>query len=47
MAELDDLHPVDDSEDEETEFATIAGAATIEEAKRKALDAAAQSGPVT
>ncbi len=38
MAELDDLHPVDDSEDEETEFATIAGAATIEEAKRKALD---------
>ncbi len=38
MAELDDLHPVDDIEDEETEFATIAGAATIEEAKRKALD---------
>jgi spoIIIJ-associated protein len=38
MAELDDLHPVDDNEDEETEFATIAGAATIDEAKRKALD---------
>jgi spoIIIJ-associated protein len=38
MDDLDDLHAVDDSEDEETEFATIAGAATIEEAKRKALD---------
>jgi len=37
MAEPDDLQPVDDSDDE-TEFATIAGAATIEEAKRTALD---------
>ncbi len=37
MEEPDDLQPVDDDE-EETEFATIAGAATIEEAKRKALD---------
>ena len=37
MEEPDDLQPVDDDEDE-TEFATIAGAATIEEAKRKALD---------
>jgi spoIIIJ-associated protein len=38
MAEPDDLHAVDESEDEETEFATIADAATIDEAKRKALD---------
>lgn len=37
MAEPDDLQPFDDGE-EETEFATIAGAATIEEAKRRALD---------
>ena len=38
MTEPDDLQPVDDGEDEDTEFATIAGAATIQEAKRKALD---------
>ncbi len=43
MEEPDDLQPVDDEpddelDDDETEFATIAGAATIEEAKRKALD---------
>ncbi len=38
MAELDDLQPLDESEEEETDFATIAGGATIEEAKRKALD---------
>jgi spoIIIJ-associated protein len=38
MTEPDDLQPVDDGEDDETEFATIAGAATIQEAKRKALD---------
>jgi len=39
MEEPDDLQPVIDDEDEdETEFATIAGASTIEEAKRKALD---------
>lgn len=43
MEEPDDLQPVDDQlddepDDDETEFATIAGAATIEEAKRKALD---------
>ncbi|MFA4964807.1 MAG: RNA-binding cell elongation regulator Jag/EloR [Thermoleophilia bacterium] len=38
MAELNDLHAVDETEDEDTEFATIAGATTIEEAKRKALD---------
>ena len=37
MADVDDLEPFDDG-DEETEFATIAGGATIEEAKRKALD---------
>jgi len=37
MEEPDDLQPLDD-EEEETEFATIAGAATIEEAKRKALE---------
>ena len=37
MADPDDLQPVDDGEDD-TEFATIAGAATIQEAKRKALD---------
>jgi spoIIIJ-associated protein len=47
MADLDDLHPVDETEDggleggeiedNDTEFATIAGGATIEEAKRKAL----------
>jgi len=38
MTEPDDLQPVDDGEDDDTEFATIAGAATIQEAKRKALD---------
>ena len=38
MTEPDDLQPVDDGEDDDTEFATIAGAATIPEAKRKALD---------
>jgi len=37
MTEPDDLQFVDD-EDDDTEFATIAGAATIQEAKRKALD---------
>jgi len=37
MEEADDLQPIDE-EEEETEFATIAGAATIEEAKRTALD---------
>jgi spoIIIJ-associated protein len=37
MTEPEDLQPVDD-EDDDTEFATIAGAATIPEAKRKALD---------
>jgi spoIIIJ-associated protein len=36
MAEPDDLPSLDDGE-EETEFATIAAAGTIEEAKRKAL----------
>ena len=38
MTEPDDLQPADDGEDDDTEFATIAGAATIQEAKRKALD---------
>ena len=38
MADVDDLEPFDDGDEEETEFATIAGGATIEEAKRKALD---------
>jgi spoIIIJ-associated protein len=38
MTEPDDLQLVDDGEDDDTEFATIAGAATIEEAKRKAMD---------
>jgi len=46
MTEFDDQHPVDESAgqtadddiDDDTEFATIAGAGTIEEAKRKALD---------
>lgn len=38
MTEPDDLQPVDDGEDDDTEFATIADAATIQEAKRKALD---------
>ena len=38
MTEPDDLQPVDDGEDDETEFATIAGATTIQEAKHKALD---------
>jgi spoIIIJ-associated protein len=38
MTEPDDLQPVDDGEDDDTEFATIAGAATLQEAKRKALD---------
>jgi len=38
MTEPDDLQPVDGGEDDDTEFATIAGAATIEAAKRKALD---------
>ena len=38
MTGSDDLQPVDDGEDDDTEFATIAGAATIEEAKRKAMD---------
>ena len=37
MEEPDDLQPLDE-EEEETEFATIAGGATIEEAKRTALD---------
>ena len=37
MEEPDDLQPIDEDE-EETEFATIAGGATIEEAKRTALD---------
>jgi spoIIIJ-associated protein len=37
MEEADDLQPIDE-EEEETEFATIASAATIEEAKRTALD---------
>ncbi len=41
MEEPDDLQPIDDEiefEEEETEFATIASAATIEEAKRTALE---------
>jgi spoIIIJ-associated protein len=38
MADVDDLEPFDDGDEDETEFATIAGGATIEEAKRKALD---------
>jgi spoIIIJ-associated protein len=38
MTEPDDLEPVDDVEDDDTDFATIAGAATLQEAKRKALD---------
>ena len=38
MTEPDDLQPVDDGEDDDTEFATIAAAATIQEAKRKALE---------
>jgi spoIIIJ-associated protein len=38
MTEAEDLQPVDDREDDDTEFATIAGATTIAEAKRKALD---------
>lgn len=38
MEEPDDLQPLDDEEDDETEFATIAGGATLEEAKRKALE---------
>ncbi len=38
MTEPDDLQPVDDGEDDDTEFATIAAAATIPEAKRKALE---------
>ena len=37
MEEPDDLQPIDE-EEEETEFATIASAATIEEAKRVALE---------
>jgi spoIIIJ-associated protein len=37
MEEADDLQPIDE-EEEETEFATIASAATIEEAERIALD---------
>jgi len=37
MEEPDDLQPIDE-EEEETEFATIAGGATIEEAKSTALD---------
>jgi spoIIIJ-associated protein len=37
MEEPDDLQPIDE-EEEETEFATIAGAATIDEAKRTALE---------
>ena len=37
MEELDDLQPIDE-EEEETEFATIASAATIEQAKRTALE---------
>jgi spoIIIJ-associated protein len=37
MEEPDDLQPIDEDE-EETEFATIAGGATIEEAKRTALE---------
>lgn len=39
MVEPDDYRPIDHAEeDEETEFATVAAAATIDEAKRKALD---------
>jgi spoIIIJ-associated protein len=38
MADVDDLEPFDDGDEEETEFATIAGGATIEEAKRTALE---------
>jgi spoIIIJ-associated protein len=38
MAEPDDYRPVDETEDEETEFATVADATTVEEAKRKALE---------
>lgn len=38
MEEPDDLQIVEDEEDDETDFATIASAATIEGAKLKALD---------
>jgi spoIIIJ-associated protein len=38
MAETYDYRPNDDTDEEETEFATVAEAPTIEEAKRKALD---------
>lgn len=40
MEEPDDLQPIDDidDEEEETEFATIAGGATVEEAERTALE---------
>jgi len=38
MAEPDDYRPVDDTEDEETEFATVADATTVDEAKHKALE---------
>jgi spoIIIJ-associated protein len=40
MEEPDDLQPIDeiDDEEEETEFATIAGGASVEDAKRTALE---------
>jgi spoIIIJ-associated protein len=38
MTEPDDYQPVDDRDDDDTDFSTIAGAATIAEAKLKALD---------
>lgn len=37
-ADVDDLQPIDEHDEEETDFSTIASAATMEEARRKALD---------
>jgi spoIIIJ-associated protein len=45
MAEPDDLPSLDDGE-EEIEFATIAGAGSVEEAKRKAMDQLRKLVPV-
>jgi spoIIIJ-associated protein len=38
MEEIDEFGPAGEMEDEETEFATIASATSVEEAKRQALD---------
>jgi spoIIIJ-associated protein len=46
MTKPDEVHAVDEGVDEETEFATIAEAATIDEAKRKALDQLRKVVPV-